>query len=129
MSQGAEEKPLAWAIVSDLFLRAKVEALTDRAEMDVRFFGTPEELGSALTAAALDGSSPALLLVDLADGEGRGMTLLERLSHGTAPPTLAFYSHVEDAVRRRALELGATKVVPRSAFVLRFGDLVRELIG
>ena len=44
----------------------------------------------------------------------------------TSPPTLGFYSHVEDQVRQRALDLGVTRVVPRSAFVLRFADLVKQ---
>ena len=53
--------------------------------------------------------------------------LLERLSGvPDPPPTLAFFSHVDDAARKRAIGLGATRVVPRSALVARFATLVTE---
>jgi hypothetical protein len=45
-----------------------------------------------------------------------------------APPTLAFFSHVDDEARRRAVAAGVTRVVPRSALVARFAALVGELI-
>jgi DNA-binding NarL/FixJ family response regulator len=78
-------------------------------------------------AAVGPGGAPGLLLVDLGARDDQGFVLLERLSSVPAPPpTLAFFSHVDDAARRRAIGLGATKVVPRSALVARFATLVRE---
>jgi CheY-like chemotaxis protein len=119
----------------------------------VRFFSATPALLAALdgvsadtAAPAAESSPPALLLVDLgAPRADEGFALLEQLAvrraartaaggsagdAGTAvPPALAFYSHVEDEVRRRALALGAERVVPRSAFVARFEHWVRELTG
>lgn len=73
---------------------------------------------------------PALVLVDLEARDDQGFVLLERLATvPDAPPTLAFYPHVNDDLRRRALGLGATKVVPRSAAMGRFPALVAEVGG
>lgn len=128
MSQGTAPLTTAWALVPDLFLRAKVEALASNAGVSVRFFATPDELAGALPGATRDAAPPALVLADLSDSGGRGLVLLERLAHMEAPPTLGFYSHVEEHVRQRALELGVTRVVPRSAFVLRFAELVKATV-
>jgi len=129
LSQGAVRPISAWALVSDLFLRTKVEALARGAGVSVRFFSSPDELVGALDQARLATAMPALVLTDLSDPGGRGLLLLERLARVTSPPTLGFYSHVEDHVRQRALDLGVTRVVPRSAFVLRFADLVKQTIS
>lgn len=128
MTQAGVRKINVWALVTDLFLRTKVEALAAGAGVAVRFFGTADELVGALSGATRDATPPALVLADLSDPGGRGMALLERLEQISAPPTLGFYSHVETGVRQRALELGITRVVPRSALVLRFADLVKETV-
>ena len=43
-------------------------------------------------------------------------------------PTLAFYSHVEQDVRRRAEEAGITRVVPRSRMAREGAALVEGLL-
>ena len=68
------------------------------------------------------------MLVDLEARDDQGFVLLERFAEmRDAPPTLAFFPHVDDLARRRALGLGATKVVPRSAAMGRFPALVAEV--
>lgn len=44
-------------------------------------------------------------------------------------PALAFYSHVEPDVRKRAEEAGFELVVPRSRMAREGGELVRQLMG
>jgi hypothetical protein len=53
----------------------------------------------------------------------------ERLAAATAAelPTLAFYSHVEQDVRRRAEEAGVERVVPRSRMAREAAALVDAL--
>ncbi len=127
MSQEAAEKPL-WALLPDLFLRVKIEAMTRREGRLITAFATPEALLERLDATAAGGTVPALVLVDLGAPQDAGFVLLEGLAaRAGAPPTLAFFSHVDDAARRRAIELGATKVVPRSALVARFSALLDEV--
>ena len=131
MSQADNRGVAAWALVGDLFLRAKVEGLVRAAGLVPRFFATPAELAAALAreaGPAGDASPPALIVLDLSDRDGRGFLALESLPV-RRPKVLAFYSHVEAETRARALALGADRVVARSAFVLRFASLVHELIG
>ena len=130
MSQAGDLSGPAWALVGDLFLRAKVEALVRDAGLAPRFFANPAELTAALAKAhgpEAAGGVPVLLVLDLSDREGRGFRALESLP-SRRPPVLAFYSHVEAETRTRALSLGAERVVPRSAFVMQFARLARELI-
>jgi hypothetical protein len=46
-----------------------------------------------------------------------------------AVPTLAFYSHVEQDVRREAEEAGVTRVVPRSRMAREGPTLVGALLA
>ena len=109
-----------YALVQDVMLRSRIDALARAAGLDARFFPSADALVDALV------EPPELLVVDLSDRAGAGMALLERLEGRGAPNVLAFYAHTDDATRRRALELGAARVVPRSLLVKKFADLVRE---
>jgi hypothetical protein len=82
----------------------------------------------ALRAAGHEVVSPDapadLLVVDLtADAE-------ERLGavRDAKVPTLGFYSHVEQDVRRSAEEAGITRVVPRSRMAREGAALVEQLL-
>jgi len=106
------------AYVKDVLLRSRVDGLARAAGIEPRFFATPAEL---LGANRCD-----LAVIDLSDRAGEGMDLLGRLQ-GTK--VLAFYAHTDDATRKRALELGARRVVPRSTLMKRFEELVKETIA
>lgn len=86
------------------------------------------KLEGALRAAGHEvvrnGEPADALVVDLtADVEERlGATA------GTGVPTLAFYSHVEQDVRRRAEEAGFDRVVPRSRMAREPAALVEALL-
>jgi hypothetical protein len=107
-----------FAFVPDVMLRSRVDGLARAAGYVPRFFPAP----GALLAALPEG--PRLVVVDLMH-EG-AMALLEALA-GT--PVLGFYAHTDDATRRRALELGARRAVPRSLLMKRFAELVEETIA
>jgi len=110
--------------MTDLFLRVKLEAMARGEGHACEVFATPQALLGALEG----GGGPAVVLVDLGAPQDAGFELLEALARrDVAPPTLGFFSHVDDEARRRALAAGATRVVPRSALVARFGALVAEM--
>ena len=110
--------------MTDLFLRVKLEAMARGEGHACQVFATPQALLGALDR----GDGPTLVLVDLGTPQDAGFELLEALARrDMAPPTLGFFSHVDDEARRRAVAAGATRVVPRSALVARFGALVGEL--
>ena len=106
------------AYVRDVLLRSRIEGLARAAGIEARFFPTPSDL--------LGANGRDLAVIDVSDGAGEGMVLLEQL-RGT--PVLAFYAHTDDATRKRALELGARRVVPRSTLMKRFEELVRETLA
>jgi hypothetical protein len=71
------------------------------------------------------GSPADVLVVDLtADVDERIAGTV-----GTGLPTLAFYAHVEQDVRRRAEEAGIERVVPRSRMAREAAKLVEGLLG
>ena len=109
-----------WALVTDLFLRVKIEAMARSGRRALTAFPSADAL-----LARLDEGKPALVLVDLGAQGDQGFALLERM--GGRAPTLAFFSHVDEAAKQRAIALGATRVVPRSALVARFATLLDEV--
>jgi hypothetical protein len=100
----------------DLLFGSKVEGALRAAGHEVERVDGP--------AAARDAE---LLVVDLtADADERIGAL--RAADG-GPPTLAFYSHVEQDVRERAEEAGVDRVVPRSRMAREGPALVDGMLG
>jgi hypothetical protein len=92
----------------DLLFGSKVEGMLRAAGHEVVRPGQPADA----------------LVVDLtADVEER---LRQAVAAGV--PTLAFYSHVEQEVRRRAEEAGVGRVVPRSRMAREGAALVESLL-
>ena len=70
-----------------------------------------------------DEDADALVLDLTAEAEDR-----LRAAAGAGLPTLAFYSHVEQDVRRRAEEAGIERVVPRSRMAREAAALVDGIL-
>jgi CheY-like chemotaxis protein len=71
------------------------------------------------------------LVVDLTAEDIDGARVLERLRaegglEGVA--TIGFYAHVDQETRRRALEAGFDRVIPRSRMAREAGSLVATLV-
>ncbi len=126
MSQETAESAV-WSLVSDLFLRVRLEGLARVAGTALRNFTDPAALAAALSAISDAATRPRLVLLDLHARDDAAFTLLAVLStRDAAPPTLGFHSHVDVAIRERALAAGCTRIVPRSAVMNRFAALVEE---
>jgi hypothetical protein len=98
----------------DLLFGSRVEGALRAAGHEV------ERVESAASASGAE-----LLVIDLtADAEQR----LDGVAAGEVPPTLAFYSHVEQDVRRQAEEAGVTRVVPRSRMAREGAALVEGML-
>ena len=96
----------------DLLFGSKVEGALRAAGHEVRTVAEPQAAGDA-----------ELLVIDLtADAERR----LEGLPE---VPTLAFYSHVEQHVRRLAEAAGVDRVVPRSRMAREGARLVEAMLA
>ena|SRR5712691_11455360 len=113
------------ALVPDLLFGSKVEAMLQAAGHDVRLVG--EEDYARAEAPAAD-----VLVVDLTSDDLDGATLVESMRMGRelgSTRTLAFYSHVDAATRRRAQDAGFDLVVPRSRMAREGAELVSRLAG
>jgi hypothetical protein len=98
----------------DLLFGSRVEGSLRAAGHDVFRVASPAEAAGA-----------TLLVIDLtADAEQR----LAGLGGASVPPTLAFYSHVEQDVRDLAERSGVDKVVPRSRMAREGAALVEGML-
>lgn len=113
------------AHVPDLLFGSKVQGMLAAAGHDVALVG--DEAGAR---EQIEGSD--VLVIDLTADAAAGIALLEALRADGAVDdtrTLAFYSHVDADVRRRALDAGFDLVVPRSRMAREGAALVDKLAG
>jgi DNA-binding NarL/FixJ family response regulator len=111
------------AHVPDLLFGSKVQGILGAGGHDVALVGTETAVRDAIGRADV-------LVVDLTADAVAGIALLEALQAddlvGQAK-TLAFYSHVDADVRRRAIDAGFDLVVPRSRMAREGAALVDRL--
>ncbi len=82
-------------------------------------------------AARAEAPRAELLVVDLTADEFDGAVLVESMRMGgelAGVPTLGFYSHVDQETRRRALDAGFDRVVPRSRMARDTAALAADMI-
>jgi hypothetical protein len=116
------------ALVPDLLFGSRVQGSLGAAGHDVELIADEDRLRERL--ADPDAPSAAVLVVDLTDAELDGAGIVRSLSSaGELGPTrtLAFYSHVDAAVRERAESAGFDMVVPRSRMAREGPELVGRL--
>jgi hypothetical protein len=134
------------ALVPDLLFGSQVQGSLRAAGHDVALAGdeakvrerladggAAPEAGSGAEDGAESGAKGAtVLVVDLTDDRFDGAAILEALAAGDALAgvrTLAFYSHVDAAVRERATQAGFDLVVPRSRMAREGAALIDGLAG
>ena len=109
---------LAVAFVSDLLFASNIEATLGRAGYEVR---TVEDVPAF--DRVISHRDASVVILDLHAGVGAS----EVVSRAKGTPVLAFGRHTEPALLRAAREAGCAEVVPRSTFVEKMLDLVREM--
>jgi len=113
------------AHVPDLLFGSKVQGLLSAGGHDVALVGSEPQVREQI-------ASSDVLVVDLTADDVAGIALLESLEADGAvgdTRTLAFYSHVDADVRRRAIEAGFHLVVPRSRMAREGAALVDGLVA
>ncbi len=71
----------------------------------------------------------ALAVVDLTDAATDAAAARAEALAGADLPTLAYYAHTDDDVRKAALGAGFDKVVPRSRMMREGAALIAQLTG
>lgn len=110
------------AAVDDMLFAAKIKGTAAAVGADVEFVRSAD---AAVRAAAQRETS--LLIVDLHSEkcDPFGLAAKLRSDPKNSPVTLlGFFSHVNVELRERALAAGFDRVLPRSAFVKRLGEIL-----
>jgi CheY-like chemotaxis protein len=117
-----------FALVPDLLFGSRVQGSLAAAGHDVELVADEPRLRERLTEQSQHAGE--VLVVDLTDERLDGSSILESLAADDALEgirTLAFYSHVDTAVRERATQAGFDLVVPRSRMAREGPELVAGL--
>ena len=110
------------AAVSDMLFASKIRGTAEQLNVTVDFARTADGL---FDAAKTD--VPSLVILDLQDQRLDPFALASRLKADERlreVPVVAFFSHVETELQRRALEAGAEHVLPRSVFTRRLAEIL-----
>ena len=102
------------AIVDDMFFASKIRATAEALDVTISFPRTREMLLQKAREVA-----PDLILIDLHQQRFDALEAAASLKADpelSKIPLLAFFSHVQTELHRRALEAGVDQVVPRSIF-------------
>jgi CheY-like chemotaxis protein len=114
---------IVFAIVEDMFFAAKIRATAEASGVDVLFLRNQV----ALTEKAKE-KKPDLILVDLHNQKVDAVSLARELKANDEFQNvrlLAFFSHVETELQRKALEAGFDQVVPRSVFSRDLSEILK----
>ena len=110
------------AAVSDMLFKSKIRGMAEHLNVTVDFARTEDGLFDLAKTEA-----PSLVILDLHETRFDPVALAMRLKSDEqlrAVPVVAFFSHVETELRRKALEAGVEHVLPRSVFTQRLGEIL-----
>ncbi|HEY2955603.1 MAG TPA: hypothetical protein VGK89_10195 [Candidatus Eisenbacteria bacterium] len=110
----------AIVVVPDLFFSTRIGAAAKALGVEV------DEVDAARALDACRARPPDLVILDLhAPGDPLALARALGADHATrAVPIVGFYSHVDEALRKAAVEAGVDHVLPRSAFTVRLPALL-----
>ena len=116
--------------VPDLYFAAKIAATAEACGAEIEMLAPAAIAEAARAAASGFPARPAatLVILDLAAG-AEALSAAHALKGDpvTRPVTIVgFYSHVDQALRDAALAAGIDHVLPRSAFVGRLPELLKN---
>jgi CheY-like chemotaxis protein len=110
------------AAVSDMIFASKIRGTAERLNITVDFARSDDALFDAAKADV-----PSLFILDLHTTRPDPFAVAARLKADEQlrmVPIVAFFSHVEIELQRRALEAGVDQVLPRSVFVKRLAEIL-----
>jgi PleD family two-component response regulator len=110
------------AAVSDMIFASKISGTAEHLNITVDFARSEDSL---FDAAKTD--VPSLVILDLHASRPDPFAVAARLKADEQlreVPIVAFFSHVETELQRRAKEAGVDHVLPRSAFTKRLPEIL-----
>ena len=115
------------AAVSDMIFASKIRGTAEALNVTVNFARSEDSLFDAAKADV-----PSLFILDLHATRPDPFALAARLKSDEQlrdVPIVAFFSHVETELQRRALDAGIDHVLPRSAFTMRLPQILSGEAG
>ena len=114
-------RPIALAIVRDLFFRSKIDAAAAATGAEVAYASTLEAAGARCAEL-----KPTIVFSDLSDDAFPALETLKQI-RAAAPGArvIGFASHVDLNSIRAAREAGYELALSRSEFTARLPDLLR----
>jgi DNA-binding NarL/FixJ family response regulator len=107
------------ALVTDMIFQAKILETARQLGVSVRVAASGVEFERALASDA-----PPLAIVDLNAGDGALAAIKRLRAAGRDVRVVAFCSHVQTELARRARDAGADEVLPRSRFSKELGEIL-----
>lgn len=110
------------AAVSDMLFASKIRGTAEQLNVTVSFARTEDGLFDNAKKEL-----PSLIILDLHETRLDPFALAARLKADEqlrAVPLVAFFSHVETELQRKALEAGVEHVLPRSVFTRRLAEIL-----
>ncbi|HWG91951.1 MAG TPA: hypothetical protein VNZ52_13960 [Candidatus Thermoplasmatota archaeon] len=114
--------PVALAAVSDLFFATKIRTTANLSGINLGIVTSAKELVERVAR-----EQPTVVVVDLNEQRFdpfEAIRLLRAAPWGLSVPVVGFFSHVQVELKTKAEAAGATRVLPRSAFVERLPDIL-----
>jgi CheY-like chemotaxis protein len=111
------------AAVSDMIFASKIRGTAEHLNVTVEFARSEDALFDAAKTEV-----PSLFILDLHASRPDPFAVASRLKSDEqlrSVPIVAFFSHVETELQRRAVEAGVDYVLPRSVFTKRLPDILR----
>lgn len=102
------------ALVDDLFFSSKISATAKQVGSDIVFCRSAESVPA----------DAGRICVDLNAGTFDPVEEIKKLKRSHPAPIVAFLSHVQVDLKRRAEEAGSDEVMPRSTFVQRLPEIL-----
>ena len=119
MSEPARRGRKVVAAVDDVFFISKLENASRATGVPLQYVANREELLAAAGAGSL-------VLLDLDAPAYDPINVIPELRALRGVRTIAFLSHVETDLARRARDAGADHVMARSRFFAQIADLLKE---
>ena len=112
------------ALVDDLFFVEKIRATGKGLGIPVEIVNSGEELIYRIKKEA-----PTLVIVDLNGTTTSPMQTIQKIKSDpqmAGYPVLGFFSHVQEDLKKKALEYGCNQILPRSVFSKELVSILRE---
>ena len=124
MTDQSAERSLV-VVINDLIFETKIRSTAEALGVRVTILRS-----TSLLVGELDRLRPSLLVVDLnTAGADAVQAVATGCTHPSKPHVIAYVSHVDEDLARRAAAAGAQQVMPRSRFNTELPRLLASYCG